>query len=277
MSWDTSILDALTHNLNELNKAQNNYLKKVGAKEIGEIIKGHALGAAAAGLGVSWLPGAGSTVALAATVAIIWSMYFRINAKLGIALSKTKLKSLASAILTNIGASAASFLGGAIISTALSFIPIVGSAAASIMMAGLDYAVVFVSGIIYMKFLTKLFKAGKDIENLNEEELKAEAKAAVNDEDVNSLFKEARKEYDRARKSGEATGKEHVDVVEEDEEQDEIVSANKKITCPKCGVRVGRESKFCNECGTSLITICSSCNSANTIGFKYCKECGSIL
>ncbi len=277
MSWDTSILHTLTHHLNELNNVQNDYLKKVGAKEIGDIIKGHALGAAAAGLGVSWLPGAGSAIALAATVGIIWSMYFRINVKLGITLSKTKLKSLASAILTNIGASAASFLGGTIISTALSFIPIVGNAAASIIMAGLDYAVVFVSGIVYMKFLTKLFKAGKDIEILDEEELKAEAKAAVNDEDVNSLFKEARKEYDRARKSGEATGKEHVDIVEEDEEQDETVSANKKITCPKCGTGVGSESKFCNECGTSLITICSSCNSANTIGFKYCKECGSIL
>ncbi len=274
MSWGTGIFHALTHNLSGilkgLSKTQSDYLEKVGAKEIGDIVKGHAFAAAAAGLGVSWLPGAGSAVALAATVGIIWSMYFRINSKLGIKLSKTKLKSLASAMLTNIAASAITFLGGTVISIALSFVPGVGSVLASVIMGGLDYAVVFVSGIIYMKLLTKLFKAGKNIETLNEEELKAEAKATVNDEDVNSMFKEARKEYVRARKSGEATGKEHVDVVEDDEE-------SLSVNCPNCGTEIHGESKFCNECGTSLIIICSSCNSANTIGLEYCKECGNIL
>lgn len=206
----------LTLAAKELTKAHNSILKENVTNDIADVIIGHSLGAAAAGLGGAWIPGAGGTAALLASVGFIWSMYFRINKCLGLKLSKTLLKSLASAVITNIIASAAGIIGGAAVSTVLSFIPGVGSVAASVIMAGIDYAVVFASGLIYIKVLTNLFKAGKDPAKMSEEQLKAAAGSAVNDEDIGKIIKEAKKDYASARKSGAVDGKEKVDLEKED-------------------------------------------------------------
>lgn len=197
--------------VDELVKTQDSIIKKSVSEEVGNIIIQHALGAAAAGLGAAWIPGAGGTAALAASVGVIWLMYYRINKALGIKLSKTLLKSLASAVITNIAASAASVIGGTVTATALSFIPGVGNGAASVVMAGVDYAVVFASGLVYIKILTNLFKAGKNPEEMSADELKAAAKSAVKNEDMSKIVREAKKEYTNARKSGDVSGKETID------------------------------------------------------------------
>lgn len=108
--------------------------------DLAQIVKTHALGAAASGVGVAWLPGVGSGASLVAMVGFIWSMYFRINHRLGLKFSKVAVKSLASAVLSNLMQSALSIVGSVALATALSFTGI-GNAASSLIMAALDYSV----------------------------------------------------------------------------------------------------------------------------------------
>lgn len=201
--------------LKELPSVYRKLINEADAKEIEEIINGHALGAAASGLAAGWVPGAGGTAALMASVGFIWSMYFRINKRLGIPFSKTIIKSLGSAVLTNLAGTAISLVGGAILATALSFTGI-GNVASSIIMAGLDYAVVMVSGVIYLKLLTQLFKAGKDLNSVSAEELRSTAEQVMKSEDINQMLKDAKGEYKQKHKAGEVTGKETIDL-EDDE------------------------------------------------------------
>lgn len=199
----------------ELPKMYRSGIQSANAEDIEEIINTHALGAAAAGLAAGWIPGAGGTAALLASGGFIWSMYYRINKKVGIPLSKTVVKSLGAAVLTNLAGSALALVGGAAIATALSFTGI-GNAASSVIMAGLNYAVVLVSGIIYLKLLVGLFKAGNDPASMSVEDLKSSAENIIRQEDVNQLLKDAKDAYKKAYKDGKVTGKENV-TLENDE------------------------------------------------------------
>jgi hypothetical protein len=141
-------------------------------------------------------------------------MYFRINKKIGIPLSKTIVKSLGSAVLTNLAGTAISLISGTVIATALSFTGL-GNVASSLIMAALDYAVVMVSGVIYLKLLTKLFKAGKDPAIISVEELKSEAENVIRTENVNQMLKDSKSEYKDAYKSGKVSGDESVKLEDE--------------------------------------------------------------
>ena len=183
---------------------------------IAEIVEMHALGAAAAGLGVAWLPGAGSTAAALALVGFIWSMYFRINSAIGLKMSKTILKALASAVMSNIAQTAMSVVGTWALATILSFTG-VANVASSLMMAALNYAIVTVGGIIYLKLLMGLFAAGKNPAEMNEGQLKRAAKSVMKNEDIKSMLKNAKQGYEDARKSGDVTGNEHIDIEDDDD------------------------------------------------------------
>lgn len=178
-------------------------LHKSGAetmgKEIAAIVEKHAIGASVAALGMAWLPGAGSTAAMAAGAGFIWSMYYRINAKLGIPFAKNVLKSVATAIGTNLAASVVSSLA---ISTAISFIPGLGSIGADLIMAGICYALTFSSGLIYLKVLARLANAKADFSNIGEAELKATAKDVMAHEDIKGMMKEAKSQFKEAKARG---------------------------------------------------------------------------
>lgn len=201
----------VTMAVKELERVRADFLRENATDEVGETITNHALAAAAAGLGAAWIPGAGGTVALAAGTAAIWSMYVSINRCMGLKLSKTAVKSMSSAVVTNILGSAASVIAGTAAATALSFVPGVGNAAASVIMAGITYAIVTASGVVYLKLLTNVFKAGRNPEELSEAELKNAAGRASGETDVSQIIREAAKEYKKARKSGQVTGKENLD------------------------------------------------------------------
>lgn len=49
-------------------------------------------------------------------------------------------------------------------------------------------------------------------------------------------------------------------------------------TCPRCGVSVPENAKFCSECGAALHpAVCPQCGHAVTPGAKFCIECGTAL
>lgn len=183
------------------------------ASDLTQIVKTHALGAAASGVGVAWLPGVGGVAAMAAMVGFIWSMYFRINNRLGLKFSKVLVKSLASAVMSNLAQSALSVVGTVAISTVLSMTG-VGNGLSSVLMAALDCSVVLVGGILYLKLLTGLFFAGKKPGEMNEREIKVAMEDVMAGENVSSLLKQAKKEYTAGRKDGTITGKETVETVE---------------------------------------------------------------
>lgn len=202
--------------MKEFPKAQREFLGNAGANEIGDIIINHSLGAAAASAASGWIPGAGGTAALVASVGFIWSMYYRINQRMGISISKNKLKSLASAVVANIASAALSLVAGVAVSTVLTFIPGVGSVASSLIMAALDYGVVFAAGIMYLKMLTRLCKDSTNLDTMSETDLKNAAKTVIESENVKKIIKDAQNEYKTARKNGTVTGKEEVSLEKDD-------------------------------------------------------------
>jgi hypothetical protein len=51
------------------------------------------------------------------------------------------------------------------------------------------------------------------------------------------------------------------------------------MKCPKCQFENPENSKFCGECGSSLVreVICPNCGSKPPLGFKFCNNCGQNL
>ena len=157
-------------------------------QEIAGIVEKHSIGAAAAGLGVAWLPGAGATAALAASAGFVWSMYFRINSRIGVPFSKNILKSVGTAIAANLVASVVSSI---VVGSVLSFIPGIGNLAASVLMAGVSFALTWSCGLVYLKVLTRFAEANVDFNNVSEEDLaEIEASFYYEDEPVEISYTE---------------------------------------------------------------------------------------
>ena len=49
------------------------------------------------------------------------------------------------------------------------------------------------------------------------------------------------------------------------------------LSCSTCGKNNPIESKFCNNCGSSLSPSCSNCGHSNPPGALFCGRCGSKL
>lgn len=168
--------------------------------EIADIVKTHSAGAAVAGVASGWVPGAGGAAATAAAIGFIWGMYARINGKLGVKLSENVVKTLASGVATNLAAYA---VAGIVMTTAFSLMPGLGSIPASILAGATTYALTLLSGLVYLKVLTKLFRAGVDPSTASVIDLKNVASEVINEEDIKSAMKEAKTAYKRAKENGE--------------------------------------------------------------------------
>lgn len=169
------------------------YLKLVDllgddAKEAVKIIRQHAIISATCGVG-AFFPGAG----LLSFAANNWTMYARINSALGISLSKNALKSIATAIATNvisiIPGVAFTSVGGSVLKAFPGFGTIGGMAITSTTY----YALSTVMGWIYLKGITTLVSSNKTI---NDENIKTATKKASQDKDfVRSIFNKAKSNY----------------------------------------------------------------------------------
>src|SRR5262249_53490463 len=47
------------------------------------------------------------------------------------------------------------------------------------------------------------------------------------------------------------------------------------MTCPRCRVDNPAGTKFCGQCGASLVSGCPSCGATNPPGNKFCGQCGT--
>ena len=191
----------LRYALMALREATKNIIKEEKLEQVENTIQTCAIIAAATGVGAGMFPGAGGLVLTAASVAAIWGMYVKINKVLGISISENTLKSLASAVLTNIIAGAGAYIVALVAAAIIGFIPGLHFLAvpAEAMIA---YIAVFASGILYIKFLTKLFKA-KGGFNLNDgEEIDPMLKDVIRETDIQSVISEVKNSYDKDKKDG---------------------------------------------------------------------------
>lgn len=225
----------LAHALKELEQVANGILSKDDAEEAGNTILVCSIAAAATGVGSGMLPAVGSIVASAASVAAIWTMYVKINKHLGISVKDNILKSLASAILTNIIATAGSFLLALIGAAILSLIPGVNYAS-TIIYGTLAFVSVYASGLLYIKILTKVMRAKKTLDS-TDIDLDKLAKDTVNESNVSDILKEGKEMFEQTKKDGkfEKTLKDYGDA-----------------KCPHCSNIIAENAEICYVCGMNI-------------------------
>lgn len=186
------IKDSAEELLQVMHSIDDSIADKVLPLEIAEIVKNHAKVGAGAGLASGWVPGAGAAALIAVAVGSIWSMYLRINNKIGLSFSENILKTLASGIATNLAGYFATIIA---INAVTSFIPFAGSAVAAILAAGVVYAMTLVSGVIYLKIITGIFRAKKDPNKMSAEDLKNMADDIIENENMEEILKQAKNSY----------------------------------------------------------------------------------
>lgn len=182
----------ILHLAHKLVEAANKTVDKNLPQEIAEIVKTHSAGAAAACVAAGWLPGAGGLAAAGICAGFVWTMYGRINSKIGLPLADNIVKSLATGVATNL---AVGFVGALIVQTVLSMIPGLGSAGAAVMAGGTGYGLTLASGYVYLKVLTNVFASGKDPGMMDENSLKEAAKNVTANENMKQVIKDAKAEY----------------------------------------------------------------------------------
>lgn len=119
--------------------------------EIVDTIQTHAGIAVAA----AWIPIGGLDVA--ALTANVWTMYARINKKLGISFSENMMKSIGSAVAANL----ASNLAIAGVGAALKWIPVIGTVTGGIIMSASMYGTTIGAAWIYLTALVNWVKKGQ--------------------------------------------------------------------------------------------------------------------
>jgi uncharacterized protein (DUF697 family) len=152
--------------------------------EVANVVKLHSKLA----VGSAWIPIPMADVAAGAVT--IWTMYGRINGKIGLSIKDNILKTIASGVLTNL----TGYIAMSGVASALKFIPGIGSVGGALIMSASLYALTLASGYVYLKALCLL--AEKDGPNLDISKLGSAIKEILADEGfIKNFIKQARKEY----------------------------------------------------------------------------------
>jgi len=176
-------------------------------KKISDIVKLHAK----IGVGAAWIPVPGADIA--ALAANTWTMYVRINKTIGIPFSESYIKSIA----TGVGVNLLSNLPVLAVSSALKFIPGVGTLIGGAILSATIYGVTIACGVVYMKALATLLSQNTELTEVN---LKAAVDAALkNKETIKQAYKEAKDDYKTAKESGELDELDETSIVGELDEE----------------------------------------------------------
>lgn len=193
----------------------------ITGEELVSLVKTHSAGAAASMMAAGAVPGAGSTIAMGIEIGFVWSMYYRICGKLKINIKKNVLKSLGSALITNMGAAVASEL---IAGTVLSLIPGIGTIGAAAVNGLMGYSLTYYSGIVFMNLLTRVFKAGASPESMTEAQMKDMMSGITKDVKFADIKDEAKQGFKDRKKDGVAT------VIEDEDSADNVVPTKPERT-----------------------------------------------
>lgn len=171
------------------------YADNFDSKELADIVVGHSAAAGVAAMAAGVLPGVGSIIASGIAVGAIWTMYVRIGMYLELTISKDLWKAIASAVAANIVTQLAGVL---VLELAVGFIP-----GASIIAAGVvNFGITYVAGLIFLKALTEIFRAGKSPDEMTSEQMKAQFSNAAKSVNVKSAFSEAKSAFNKMKKDG---------------------------------------------------------------------------
>ncbi|MBE5804893.1 MAG: hypothetical protein E7316_10335 [Clostridiales bacterium] len=187
----------------------NDFMKVNFNDEVAKIVNQHAAGSVVAAI-AAMFPGAGPTICMVAQTTLVYTMYVRMNRALNISLSKNVVKALASAVIANLVSNVGSMILGVVGATVLSFIPGIGNYASSLTMVALGYATVMIAALCYGKALLRMTKAGRNVEQMTEEEIKNAVKEEMDARDLQADVKAFSKAYKQGRKDGTFTGEETV-------------------------------------------------------------------
>jgi len=177
-------------------------------KDLMETIESHSLAAAAAGFASGILPGVGVPISMMACIGFVTAMYVKVTKKVGIKISKVKLKAIASVALAEIASHSIVYVAGGVI---ISFIP----GLSNLVMGAGQYAFTYMAGIMYLSFLKEFFGAGSKVEEMTDEAIKAKLSESLSDNEIKSMVEELMKDYKARKKANEITGNEIVDDVQE--------------------------------------------------------------
>lgn len=183
----------------KLTKAMDNVADENLPYKIADIVKVHTKGATIGALSGA-IPGIGGVIAFLTGAGFIWGMYARINKALGIELSENIIKTLATGIIVNLGASIITPL---VAGSVISFIPFAGNIGAIVIIGATVYGATMASGIIYLKIMTHIFEAGEDPSNLSVGALKSISKDIVSSFNADEFMKKAKEEFKQKKDSGE--------------------------------------------------------------------------
>lgn len=166
------------------------------AEEIEQIIISHSLAAAAFAVAAGWIPGAGGVIATGIALGFTISMYIRICSHSKISLTKNILKAIASVVIAEI---AAYFAGIIAAEAILTFIPVVGNLGGIVIAGVVNFAMVYIAGLLFLKMMVSVFKANKNINSMSEEELKEFIIKQATKENIKTAYKEAKEVYKQSK------------------------------------------------------------------------------
>lgn len=175
---------------------------EIMGREVAEIVAQHSIGAAVAGLASGWVPAGGQAIATTIAVGFIWGMYFRISSKIGLPFNKHILKTLATAIGTNLVVAVGSEILAMVAAFGLSFIPVIGGMASATIMAAVTYSLTWTSGLIYLKVLSKFAERNVDFNSITADDLKSMARDVMDSENLKEMMKDAKEQFKKAKSAG---------------------------------------------------------------------------
>lgn len=167
--------------------------KQLDSEKLVNIVQVHSLGCTAAAIAAVCIPDEGIIINWVLMNIFLWSMFFRINHAIGLRISRTFLKTLAAAMLSNLSHNILCLISAIILEAVLPQIPVLGGFISVILGAGLYYVYTVLCGIIYMKSMTKLFSAGEKQSERKDSELKYAAANVIAEEDISSMLNNSRK------------------------------------------------------------------------------------
>lgn len=177
-------MDHLMHVAKELVILMDKAADKSLPKEISDVVKLHSKIA----VGSAWIPVPGADVAAGA--ANIWTMYGRLNGKIGVPIGENILKSVGAGVATNL----TSYVAVSGVASAMKFIPGIGTVGGALIMSASLYAVTLVSGWVYLKALCIM--AQRKGKGINASDLKAAVDEVLSNKRViKEMFTAAKKDY----------------------------------------------------------------------------------